>query len=194
VSAGDSEIESPAPDHGSLHEQCAARVETEASGTDQLVPATAPRTTSPHEHRRLASRLGSLGSVNAESRRLARTPLYRLTATLPATGLTFPVGAETRRLDADARFKVAWSNPDAVRLSDLLGWQAGSLDVVCVNGWIVLTQPSGLGGVTPTRNGAHARFSIDQNCVERIGLKNAHVRSLNVVESRTVLVAPVPAA
>ncbi len=111
---------------------------------------------------------------------------------MPKAAPRFSVGAETRRLDADGRFKIAWTTPAPVRLSELLGWSTGALDVVCVDGWMLLSQPDELAGVTPRRNGVHARFSVDTAGVERVGLKSAHVNRLGVSELRTVLVAPVP--
>ena len=184
---------SPAPIQGARHEWYAESVGTGSSGTDHSVPATAPRTASVHHSRRLAANLGSLNDRNNETRRLARTPLRTVSAAPPRVALEFPVCPETRRLDADGRIKVASNTPQAIRLSDLLGWQSGTLDLVCVDGWTVLTQPDHLAGVKSSRNGVHARFSINSSGIERICLKVAHVRSLGVGEFRTVLVAPVPA-
>jgi hypothetical protein len=119
--------------------------------------------------------------------------LLIVSAALAVPKLRFPLGAETRRLDADGRIKIAWTTPEPVRLSDLLGWGRGALDVIMIDGWMLLTQPECLAGVKPARFASNAVFTSSASGAERISLKPAHINQLAIADMRTVLVAPVPA-
>ncbi|CAB4588249.1 MAG: hypothetical protein F2534_18475 [Actinobacteria bacterium] len=72
-------------------------------------------------------------------------PLPRVVTHAPDPVAAFPCGASTRRLDEPLRTKFAAGD---MHLGELLGWRDGTLDTVCVNGWLVLTQrPDGIGAV-----------------------------------------------
>ena len=85
--------------------------------------------------RRRLGRIGNIAIQNTETRSVS--PLT-LVPTAPVTSTpTFPLGAQTRRVDASGRFKPGF---DSGSLSELLGWSAGGLDVTVVDGWLLLTQ------------------------------------------------------
>lgn len=157
------------------------------------VPAPAPPIHTAGPNRRLAGSLGRLTSLDTElsdTRRTVKEPLTTVRAGLPAAALQFPAGAETRRLDADGRIKVAWSNSSTqgVGLSSVLGWEPGALDAVIVDGWMVLTQRPDLIGAKTRRQSIHGRFSVGASGVERIGLTAAHIDRLGANDFRTVLI------
>ena len=150
--------------------------------------------TSLHQHRTLASRLGRIAEAPAGIPTTPASFLQTFHAGIRSSDLEFPVGVETRRLDADGRFKVQWVLDDGVTLAEILGWESGALEVVMVAGWMVLTQPAVCVGAKPRRNGCQAKFSSSSSSssAERVSLKPAHLIQLALRRHRAVLVAPVP--
>jgi hypothetical protein len=116
-------------------------------------------------------------------------PLLRVSAHAPDPVGAFPCGASTRRLDASLRIKFAAGD---LRLGELLGWRDGTLEIVCVNGWLMLTQrPDDIGAARGRCSNA-AGFTVAANGVERIGLRPAHAANLGVAAGESVLVAALP--
>jgi hypothetical protein len=73
----------------------------------------------------------------------------------------------------------------------MLGWAAGELEVVLVEGWVVITQPARL-RLVQDRCGQRARFSVERSGVQRVGLRPAHLMQLGIGEDRQLLIASVP--
>lgn len=116
-------------------------------------------------------------------------PLPRVITRAPDPFAAFPCGASTRRLDSSLRIKFSAGD---TRLGELLGWRDGTLDTVCVNGWLMLTQrPDGIGAARGRCSNA-AGFTVASNGVERIALRPAHAANLGVDAGDSVLVAAMP--
>ncbi len=83
-------------------------------------------------------RLGRIGNIATQNTDTGSVSPLTLVPTAPVISTpTFPLGAQTRRVDASGRFKPGF---DSGTLSELLGWSAGGLDVTVVDGWLLLTQ------------------------------------------------------
>ena len=97
------------------------------------------------------------------------------------------VGPVTRKVDEDGRIKLVL---DAGSLCELVAWGAGSLEVTAFDGWVLLRQNPDLIGDTGGRYGNNARVTRDSKGLERICLKQAHLRQLELGPDRNVLVVP----
>ncbi|MCB0966068.1 MAG: hypothetical protein KDB37_04480 [Ilumatobacter sp.] len=119
-------------------------------------------------------------------------PALRLVhAPAPSDDARFPVGAQTRKLDAAGRVKLRW---DSASVAELLGWGPGLLDAVCHDGWLVLTQRDDLVNAKPGSNSSFASITNAGTANERIALRGAHLHHLGVADGDHLLLAPLPDA
>jgi hypothetical protein len=135
--------------------------------------------------------LGTLASPAASDATGRVTPLTLIHSKAPTPAGSFPLGAQTRRIDECMRLKFA---PNGVTMAELLGWEPGALDAVCHDGWLMLSQDPER--VRPRRgyHSAFARFSVASNGTSRISLSHAHLDNLGVGAGHDVLVAVLPDA
>lgn len=148
-----------------------------------------------HETRSLLSSLGRLGRPDENTDRLAAADASPVSIRFaqPRDALTFPAGVETRAVDSQGRIKTGWKvDGKLTSLPALLRWTAGGLDVVMVDGWAVITQPASHVGVAPGRGSTMAALTV-KPC-ERVQLRSGHLNAFGAAGSRTVLIAPIPAA
>ena len=135
--------------------------------------------------RRRLGRIGGLATRSSETRSVS--PLT-LVPTAPVTSTpTFPLGAQTRRVDASGRFKPGF---DSGTLSELLGWSAGGLDVTVVDGWLLLTQSSTSRQISGRRCSHLGALTVNANGVERVALRPAHLERAALGADRNLLIAP----
>jgi len=122
-------------------------------------------------------RLGCIGDIATQNTDTRSVSPLTLVPTAPVISTpTFPLGAQTRRVDASGRFKPGF---DSGTLSELLGWSAGGPDVTVVDGWLLLTQSSTSRQSSRRRCSHFGAFTVNANGVERVALRPA--RSLQRV-------------
>jgi hypothetical protein len=135
-------------------------------------------------------RLGRIGDIAfADAAADAAAPLKLVPTAAPAQAPMFPLGAQTRRVDAAGRLKPGL---DAGNLTDLLGWAAGGLEVTVVEGWLLLHQNKASLMAPSRRCGQLASFSVTANGVERVALRPAHLQRISLPADRYLLLAPLP--
>ena len=133
-------------------------------------------------------RLGRIGDIATRSSETRSVGPLTLVPTAPVTSTsTFPLGAQTRRVDASGRFKPGF---DAGTLSELLGWSAGGLDVTVVDGWLLLTQSSTSRQISGRRCSHLGALTVNTNGVERVALRPAHLERAALGADRNLLIAP----
>ena len=133
-------------------------------------------------------RLGRIGDIATRSTETRSVASLTLVPTAPVTSTpTFPLGAQTRRVDASGRFKPGF---DSGTLSELLGWSAGGLDVTVVDGWLLLTQSKTARQSSRRRCSHLGAFTVNANGVERVALRPAHLERAALGADRNLLIAP----
>ena len=133
-------------------------------------------------------RLGRIGAIATQNTDTYSVSPLTLVPTAPVTSTpTFPLGAQTRRVDASGRFKPGF---DAGTLSELLGWSAGGLDVTVVDGWLLLTQSSTSRQISGRRCSHLGALTVNANGVERVALRPAHLERAALGADRNLLIAP----
>jgi hypothetical protein len=135
-------------------------------------------------------RLGRIGDIAfADAAAGAANQLRLVPTATPAQAPMFPLGAQTRRVDAAGRLKPGL---DAGSLADLLGWAAGGLEVTVVEGWLLLHQSEASLTAARRRCSQLASFSVNAGGVERVALRPAHLERLALPADRYLLLAPLP--
>ena len=133
-------------------------------------------------------RLGRIGDIATQSTDTGSVSPLTLVPTAPVISTpTFPLGAQTRRVDASGRFKPGF---DSGTLSELLGWSTGGLDVTVVDGWLLLTQSKTARQSSRRRCSHFGAFTVNANGVERVALRPAHLERAALGADRNLLVAP----
>lgn len=137
------------------------------------------------DHRQIGVLQHRLGRIGAAALAAEPAPVNRPELTLVHARveqpLRFPCGAETRKIDASNRIKLHLADGP---LQEVLGWELGALDAVTIDGWLVLTQPTGFAGGRRDRCGPHARFTAPGGDRERITFRPAQLDCLHASKGR----------
>lgn len=137
------------------------------------------------DHRQIGVLQHRLGRIGAAALAAEPAPVNRPELTLVHARveqpLRFPGGAETRKIDVSNRIKLHLADGP---LQEVLGWELGALDAVTIDGWLVLTQPTGFAGVRRDRCGPHARFTAPGGDRERITFRPAQFDCLHTSKGR----------
>ena len=175
-------VESRLEDHGEV-----ATAHRSGLRTVDAMPATQTLT----QTRQLdvtRRRLGRIGAIATQNTDTGSVSPLTLVPTAPVISTpTFPLGAQTRRVDASGRFKPGF---DAGTLSELLGWSVGGLDVTVVDGWLLLTQSSTARQSSRRRCSNFGALTVNANGVERVALRPAHLERAALGADRNLLIAP----
>jgi hypothetical protein len=159
-----------------------------------VVPATTTTPTSSlHELHRINLIRSNLGRIGDEAIRGpfeggSTAPLTKVNLTRDTTDVSFPLGAQTRRIDIAGRIKLHLTTGT---VSSQLNWKAGTLNVVISDGWASLSQTPDLVGAPRGRCSTRAGFTVTADA-ERICLRPAHMTALGVGPGDHILVVAVP--